>query len=132
MRLLVDTNIFIEVPLNQASARQARALLENPKGHESFVTDFALHSLGLLLFRQRQAEVFRQILQDIIGGVGAGVVSLTASQMVALPDVATTFKLDFDGAYPYSAALGHGLQIVSFDADFDRTSEGRLLPVDVL
>ncbi|MGH9431235.1 MAG: hypothetical protein ACRD3T_06805 [Terriglobia bacterium] len=51
MRLPVDTNLFIEVLLNQARARAARALLENRKGHDIFVTDFALHSIGLLLFR---------------------------------------------------------------------------------
>jgi hypothetical protein len=27
---------------------------------------------------------------------------------------------------------GYPLRIVSFDADFDRTTEGRLLPTDVL
>jgi hypothetical protein len=51
--LLVDTNIFIEVSLNQASAVDARTFLENRKGHDLYVSDFALHSIGLLLFRQR-------------------------------------------------------------------------------
>ena len=41
-------------------------------------------------------------------------------------------NLFFDDAYQYSAAQRHGLRIVSFDADFDRTTEGRLLPTDVL
>lgn len=132
MRLLVDTNLFIEVLLNQASAREARVFLENPKGHDIFVTDFALHSIGLLLFRQKQPEVFRQFLQDIMGGVGARAVSLSAQEMISLADTAAKFKLDFDDAYQYSVAIRHGLKIVSFDADFDRTSEGRLLPTDVL
>ena len=34
--------------------------------------------------------------------------------------------------FTYSAAKRHGLKIVSFDADFDRTTERRLLPTDVL
>ncbi|MGA3324644.1 MAG: hypothetical protein ABSF45_09225 [Terriglobia bacterium] len=41
-------------------------------------------------------------------------------------------NLFFDDAYQYSAAQRHGLRIVSFDADFDRTTEGRLLPTDAL
>jgi len=132
MRLLVDTNLFIEVLLNQASSREARAFLENPKGHEIFVTDFALHSIGLLLFRQKKSEVFRQFLEDMVGGMGAGMVTLAAQEMIFLADVAARFKLDFDDAYQYTAAPRHGLRIVSFDSDFDRTSEGRLLPTDVL
>ena len=132
MRLLVDTNLFIEVLLNQVSAGEARTFLENRKGHELFVTDFALHSIGLLLFRQKQHQVFRQFLQDMMGGVGIGMVSLTAREMDSLVGLAAKFNLDFDDAYQYSAAIRHGLKIVSFDADFDRTTEGRLLPTDVL
>jgi len=132
MRLLVDTNLFIEVLLNQVNAGEARAFLENRKGHELFVSDFALHSIGLLLFRQKQLQVFRQFLQDIIGRVGIALVALTAREMDSLVDVAARFKLDFDDAYQYSAAITHGLKIVSFDADFDRTTEGRLLPSNVL
>jgi len=37
--------------------------------------------------------------------------------------------LDFDDAYQYSAARRYGLLIVSFDADFDRTTEGRVIPL---
>jgi len=132
MRLLVDTNLFIEVLLNQVSAGEARTFLENRKGHDLFVTDFALHSIGLLLFRQKQHQVFRQFLQDMMGGVGIGMVSLTAREMDSLVGLAAKFNLDFDDAYQYSAAIRHGLKIVSFDADFDRTTEGRLLPTDAL
>jgi hypothetical protein len=132
MRLLVDTNLFIEVLLNQVNASEARTFLENRKGHELFVSDFALHSIGLLLFRQKQHQVFREFLQDVIGRVGIGLVSLTAREMDSLVDVAAKFNLDFDDAYQYSAAVRHGLKIVSFDADFDRTTEGRLLPANAL
>jgi len=132
MRVLLDTNLFIEVLLDQVNAGEARALLENRKGHELFVSDFALHSIGLLLFRQNQLQVFRQFLQDMINRVGIGLVFLTPSEMESLVDVAAKFKLDFDDAYQYSTAVRHGLKIVSFDADFDRTTEGRLLPSKVL
>jgi hypothetical protein len=131
MRLLVDTNLFIEVLLNQVKAGEARILLENRKHHELFVSDFALHSIGLLLFRHEQQRVFRQFLEDI-ARVGMQVVSLTALEMCSVVDAASKFKLDFDDAYQYSACRRNGLKIVSFDADFDRTSEGRLLPANVV
>ena len=132
MRLLVDSNLFIEVLLNQASAGEARAFLANRKGHELFVTDFALHSIGLLLFRQKQHQVFRQFLQDMLGEVGIEMVSLLALEMDSLAGLAAAFSLDFDDAYHYCTAIRRGLKIVSFDADFDRTPEGRLVPTDVL
>jgi uncharacterized protein len=132
MRLLVDTNLFIEVLLGQAHADEARTLLENLKGHQLFVCDFALHSIGLLLFRRKQHEVFRQFLQDIITRAGIVMVSLTAPELDSLVDVTGRFNLDFDDAYHYCTAVKHGLKIVSFDADFDRTVEGRLLPANAL
>ena len=132
MRLLVDTNVFIEVLLNQVKAGEARTFVENRKGHELFVSDFALHSIGLLLFRHNQHQAFRQFLQDVMGGLGIRMVSLTAPEMDILAEVAAKFSLDFDDAYQYSAALRHGLRVVSFDADFDRTPGGRLLPTDAL
>ena len=128
MRLLADTNIFIEVLLNQASAADARIFLENRKGHELHISDFALHSIGLLLFRHKQYQVFGQFLQDVIGRAGISIVSLDAMEMDAIVNVAAKFNLDFDDAYQYCSAQKHGLRIVSFDADFDRTPEGRLLP----
>lgn len=132
MRLLVDTNIFIEVLLNQASAGEARTFLENRKGHELYVSDFALHSIGLLLFRHNQHQVFRQFLQDVIDRASIGMVSLSTPQMDRVVDVAAKFNLDFDDAYQHRAATQHGLRIVNFDADFDHTTEGRLRPSDVL
>ncbi|HMD85437.1 MAG TPA: PIN domain-containing protein [Terriglobia bacterium] len=132
MRLLVDTNLFIEVLLSQVGASEARTFLENRKGHELFVSDFALHSIGLLLFRRKQHHFFRQFLQDLTAGAGIAVVSLTAQEMDTLIDVAGKFNLDFDDAYQSSTAIRHRLRIVSFDADFDHTPEGRLLPADVL
>ena len=57
---------------------------------------------------------------------------MNAPEIGALVGVAAKFNLDFDDAYQYSAAMKHGLMIVSFDTDFDRTTEGRLLPTDAL
>ena len=117
---------------NQASVGGARAFLENRKGHELYISDFAVHSIGLLLFRHKQHQVFRQFLQDVMDRSGVGMMSLNPPELDALVGAAAKFNLDFDDAYQYSAAMKHGLMIVSFDADFERTTEGRLLPTDAL
>jgi predicted nucleic acid-binding protein len=63
---------------------------------------------------------------------GVGMLSLHAPEIDALIGATAKFNLDFYDAYQCSAAMKHGLMIVSFDADFDRTTEGRLLPTDAL
>jgi len=54
VRLLIDTNIILEVILEQAKAGEARAFLAKTDEHEFFLSDFSLHSIGLLLFRRKQ------------------------------------------------------------------------------
>lgn len=46
MRLLIDTNIVLEVLLAQEHADEARALLSASDGVELFLSDFAVHSIG--------------------------------------------------------------------------------------
>ena len=42
------------------------------------------------------------------------------------------FNLDFDDAYQYAIVEKYSLTIVSFDADFDRTEQGRKTPIEAL
>ena len=132
MKLLLDTNIFLEVILDQERADEARTLLSEIEGHEFFISDYSLHSIGLLLFRRGKHEVFRQFLRDMILGVGVAVIALSAQEMESLIEAAQKFNLDFDDAYQYAVAERYGLTIVSFDSDFDRTERGRKTPKDLL
>ena len=131
MRLLIDTNIFLEVLLEQDRAEEARQLLTKTEEHEFFISDFSLHSIGLLLFRRHQQDVFQRFLADMLLNAGVGMVALFTGQMEAVVRVAQQFNLDFDDAYQYAVAEHYALTIVSFDADFDRTKRGRRTPEQV-
>ena len=132
MKLLLDTNIFLEVILDQERANEARTLLSKVEEHEFFISDYSLHSIGLLLFRRGKHEVFQRFLKDMILDPGVVVIPLSAQEMERLIDVAQRFHLDFDDAYQYAVAERYGLTIISFDADFDRTEKGRKTPKDLL
>lgn len=131
MRLLIDTNIFLELLLGQSKSAEARNLLARTIDHEMFISDFARHSIGLLLVRQGRPSVFRQFVLDIILNAGIQVISLRAENMDLALDAISRFRLDFDDAYQYAIAGKHELTIVSFDGDFDRTALGRRLPADI-
>jgi len=132
VRLLVDTNIILEVILEQAKASEARALLAKSDEHEFFLSDFSLHSIGLLLFRRKEHRLFRQFLNDIVLHAGTRVASLPAEAMESVTETAQTFNLDFDDAYQHAVAEKYNLTLVSFDTDFDRTRRGRKTPAEVL
>jgi predicted nucleic acid-binding protein len=130
VRLLLDTNVFLEVILEQPRANEARAVLEKPDQHDLYITDFSLHSIGVLLFRQSRREAFQQFAADL-ERAGIGILSLAPTDMVRVVEAAGRFTLDFDDAYQYAVAESFGLELVSFDADFDRTARGRLTPDQV-
>ncbi len=132
MRGLIDTNIILEMILDQARADEARALLIQIEEHEFFLSDYSLHSIGLLLFRRKQHHTFRQFLNDMIVRAGMVVVSVPAGELESVIAAAQRFNLDFDDAYQYVAAERYNLTLVSFDSDFDRAERGRKTPAEIL
>ncbi len=131
MRLLVDTNIFLEIILEQERASQARELLEKAQEHELFLSDYSLHSIGLLLFRRNQYDIFQKFIDDMLNRAGIALVSLGTDDMSTVISSAQQFRLDFDDSYQYAAARKYDLAIVSYDADFDRTEYGRRTPSEI-
>jgi hypothetical protein len=68
VRLLFDTNVFLEVILGQEAAAEAKAVLGTGASHALFVTDYSVHSIGLLLFRRGRPELLQAVVDDIIRG----------------------------------------------------------------
>lgn len=132
MRLLVDTNIFLEVILEQEKVADAKALLAKTEEHEFFISDYSLHSIGLLLFRRKQHDVFLQFVRDMVLNAGMIMTSLFAEDMESVINAARRFNLDFDDAYQYVAAAKYGYTLISFDSDFDHTERGRKSPAEIL
>lgn len=131
MKLLLDTNLFLEVILGQENAQMVKNILLRTDRYEFFISDYALHSIGLLLFRRKMYETFRIFLSDILFNEVVKLVILPVREMERMIKSAESFNLDFDDAYQYAIAESYGLKIVSFDHHFDRTPEGRLPPEKV-
>lgn len=127
MRLLFDTNIFLEIIFNQPKASVAQKALASA-GHTRFITIFSLHSIGLLLLRHRLYDRWPLFLKDMITNGFVTVLTLGDEDLAKVLDVARRYSLDFDDAYQYATADAHDLTLVSFDKDFDRTPRRRLKP----
>jgi len=132
MKVLIDTNIILEILLNQERANEARKLLENSDNFAFFLSDFSLHSIGILLFRTKRHYSFYQFLKDMIFSEILSILSLSCEDMNRVIEVSTRFDLDFDDAYQYVVAEKYGLTIISFDSDFNKTELGRKTPNEVL
>lgn len=131
MKLLLDTNIFLEIILDQERASEAKDLLIRTDQHDFYLSDYSLHSVGLLLFRRNQHQAFREFVQDVIWDGGVGVLSLAANEIGDVAQAAQQFNLDFDDAYQYTLAVKVNADLVSFDKDFARTDLDCKIPSDI-
>jgi len=131
MRLLLDTNIFLEVILAQEKANEAKEILANSNKHECFISDYSLHSIGLLLFRKKMYDVFREFVKDMITNAGIMIATIYSYETEFVINAAQKFNLDFDDAYQYAVSEKLDLTIISFDSDFDKTERGRKTPIEI-
>ena len=129
---LVDTNVWLELLLEQEKAAQVRQFLQATEARFLWLTEFSLYSIGVILIRLRKDDLFEDFVSDTIDDSGVKRIRLDTSELRQLLAVRQKFQLDFDDAYQYVAAENYDLAIVSFDTDFDRTARGRKTPVEVL
>jgi len=132
MKALLDTNVFLEIILSQETAEDAKELLVKSAQHEFFITDYCLHSIGLLQFRKKQHEAFKAFVDDVLLNGGIGLLSLYSGEMGAVISASQKFGLDFGDAYQYAIAARYDLVLISFDTDFQRTEEGHKTPGEIL
>ena len=132
MRTLIDTNIFLEIILDQEKAKESIDFLKTIERTEYYISDFSLHSIGLYLFRKEKYKTYNEFLSDMINNSSFELASLSPEDLTKLSKNVKEYNLDFDDAYQYVAAEKYELQIISFDSDFDNTRIGRKTPGEIL
>ena len=129
---LVDTNVWLERLLDQARSDEVGRFLDAVASDELLMSDFTLHSIGIILDRLGQRSALPQFVDDLFVHGEVTLVSVPPEGMGDLVTLMEQFSLDFDDAYQYVAAERSTAVLVSFDSDFDRTERGRRLPMDIL
>jgi predicted nucleic acid-binding protein len=112
---LVDTNIFLEILLGQPNKERCKQFLQENSG-QCGLSDFSLHSIGVITFRGRRPQAYRAFLRDTLPGV-----ALLHLDKQGYPSVLHAHEhlgLDFDDAYQFCLAQRDGLTLVTQDRDF--------------
>ena len=128
---LLDTNIFLELLLDQKEAASVQALFTTRAPADLHISDLAFHSIGIILYQKKAARLFSDLVRDLFGEGGITILSLGSEDIVRVEQVAAAFGLDFDDAYQYVVAEKFDLVLVSFDTDFDRTDKKRMMPAGI-
>ena len=129
---LLDTNIWLERLLEQARAAEVSRFLADVPESELAITDFTFHSIGVIMLKLGKPEALISFADDLFGAGEVTLISLEPHDTRSIADTAKNYRLDFDDAYQYTAAEKYGLELVSYDASFDRTPLRRKTPGDVV
>lgn len=124
---LIDSNVFLEALLEQEKSNKAYLFIKEHKPYELFISDFALHSIGIILFKLNEQDLFKTFLANVIYNK-IKVLSTNERELEQVTQCAKEFSLDFDDAYQYTITKQYNLKLVSFDKDFDKTDLKRIEP----
>jgi predicted nucleic acid-binding protein len=129
---LLDTNIWLERLLDQARSDEVGRFLDKTPSEHLSMTDFTLHSIGVVLGRLKQSTVLLSFVQDTLIDGAVHIINLQPPDLAGVVTAMQSFNLDFDDAYQYVAAMKYDLILLTFDMDFDRTDLPRLSPGEAL
>jgi len=132
VEFLVDTNIWLERLLDKEKSIEVQNFLDIASTQTIFVTDFTLHSIGIIMARLNKEKAFQKFIMDLF--FNGNVIQLGLNPY-ELPEVVMNTKrlnLDFDDSYQYAVSNKYSLKIVSLDSDFKKAGIEVLSPVEAI
>jgi len=115
MTYLFDTNIFLEILLDQDKKNEAKKII-SANIDQLFISDFSLHSIGFILIKQKKFQIFTAFWNDLIPNIT--VLSLPKDKYSNLNIFAERYAMDFDDSYQVMVVKEYNLNIITMDKDF--------------
>lgn len=132
VRYLVDTNVWLERLLDQEKSDIASKFLNSTPIDSLFVSDFSIHSIGVILSRLKKYDVLEKFLNDLFVNGQIDLLSLYSVDLLDVIENIKKYKLDFDDSYQYTVAQKFDLTIVTFDKDFNAKGIKKKTPEEVI
>ena len=132
MTLLIDTNIFLELFLDQERADECEKFLTKVSSGEieGVVTKSSVHAIEAIL---NDPVLIQGFLRNLMGSVGLEVYNTTLEDEMTASMLMESIGLDFDDSLHYYVAKKLGVEaIISFDKHFDKVDLVRKEPSDFL
>jgi predicted nucleic acid-binding protein len=129
---LLDTNVWLEALLEQERKDEVVEFLATIPLKDVHISDFAFHSLCLLLLNANQQQTLVDFVEDMLTTSGVFMIAVEPEHTKTLLETMSKFNLTFDDAYEYFIAESQNFILISFDTDFDQTPRGKKTPAEVL
>ena len=117
---LVDTNMFLEILVQQDKSKDCKSFLNKNIGSLN-ISDFSFHSIGIILFKNNDEKIFLKFISDILPNTN--LVYLPQDDYKEVINIKQKIKLDFDDSYQYSLCRRFELKLITIDYDFKRVKD---------
>ena len=132
VKYLVDTNIWLERLLDQDKSDIVSKFLNTIPLDQIFISDFALHSIGVILSRLNKIDILDIFVNDLFINGLIEQIALVPDDFVDIISNIEKFKLDFDDAYQLTISQKYDMTIVTFDKDFNSKGINKMTPEDII
>jgi predicted nucleic acid-binding protein len=132
VRYLVDTNVWLERLLDQEKSEIASFFFDLIPTDKLYVSDFSIHSIGVILSRLKKNDIFDKFIYDLFINGQIEQLSLNTIDLLDLITNMQNFNLDFDDSYQLTIAQKYDLTIVTFDKDFNTKGIKRNTPDEII
>lgn len=132
INLLLDTNIWLERLLDQEKSLEVKRFLDTIPSEFLFISDFTLHSIGVILFRLKKPSLLHEFIKDLFNRANIKVLSLNPIDQIDLIELNIKQKLDYDDANQYQIAQKYNLVLVTYDQDFKETKIKTFTPKEAI
>lgn len=132
IRFLVDTNIWLERLLDQEKSELVFRFLNSTSKRHIFISDFTLHSIGVILSRLKKPDTLEKFVHDLFVNGQIELLTLDPQDFKDLTKNIVDFDLDFDDAYQLTLSQKYDLTIVTFDKDFDIPGINKKSPDEIV
>ncbi len=122
---LVDTNIFLELFLDQEKKDKAGEIFKKIENKEikAVLSGFALHTIEYVLSLKNRTDILRDFLFSISSFENLSVYFTSVEEDLEIINISEKLKLDFDDANQYFVAKKFGAGIITFDKDFKKIKD---------
>lgn len=132
INFLVDTNIWLERLLDQNKSNDVKEFLEKVPLERLFISDFTLHSIGIIMSKLERFTDYYKFLDDLFVNGKIVQLGLNAIENNDVVRNIEKLQLDFDDSYQYNVSQKFNLEIVSFDKDFEMAELKILEPSEAI
>ncbi|MFB6158838.1 MAG: type II toxin-antitoxin system VapC family toxin [Candidatus Nanohalobium sp.] len=130
---LIDTNVFLELLLDQEKADECEKLLGKIlEGRvNAAATEFTIHSVQGTL--ADNPETIKRFLESVNSTINIQILETEMEEEIIISQYSKESSLCFDDALQYTVAQRENIEkIISYDTDFDNTDLKRVEPEELL